>query len=358
MRDHFDQLVLPPAEQGLDPAVRARVLADVRRLMAEDRVAEPPRRSDAHFDHVEVVMNESRRSPRWPAVALVAAAVAAVVVLVVALVPRSGADDVESPAGGAVSTSTSTAATSTTAAPSTTPAPVDLSDEDIARAVLLSPAEYAPNWSTIGQNSNPIGLDADKAATHAECAGFVDVVFESPRRPAAVQWAVYTHGPPIDEGLEYLVVFPDEAAAIAMFDAANDPRFIDECRPAYIGPEPPCCQPITYEFWPNPVGFVGQEGLFEPVGDQSVFTSTEFTFTDETGKVVGPFTDYVALVRVGRVVIGLDTIAVGRNGEVVTSHDDFQNALGNVVVRARAALAGQPLPDGCLAMTSGYCGGA
>ncbi|MBI4934952.1 MAG: hypothetical protein HY828_13810 [Actinobacteria bacterium] len=360
MHDQFDHLVLPGADHGLDPEVRARLMTDVRRLVAGDPgvLIADSLRPITHPDHVEVVMAESPespRSPRWRAIALVVAAVAAVAVLVVALVPRSGADDVESPAGGVESTSTTPAATSPTVASSTTKAPVELTDDDIARATLLSPTEYAPDWSSIGQNSNPIRLDATKAATHAECAGFVDVVFEGPRRPAAVQWAAYTHGPPIDGGSQYVVVFPDEAAAIAMFDAAADPRFVNGCRPAYIGPEVPCCVDASVDMWPNMVGFIPEDGVFAPVGDQSAFVERDFTWLDEKGERIGPETEYLALVRVGRIVIGLETVGVGRDGEVVTSHDSFQNALHNSVVRAQAASSGSPLPDGCLAIAAGYC---
>lgn len=293
-------------------------------------------------------MNESPNPPRWRTVAFVVAAVAAVAVLVVVLVPRSGADDVESPAGEGGATSVSTAATTSTVVSSTTSTvPVaELTDEDLAQAMVLTAAEYAPGWGSIGQNGSPRQLDAAKASTHAECAGFVDVAFEGPRRPAAVVWNELAYGPPLEAATQYVVVLPDDAAAIAMFEAVNDPRFIGECRPAYIGPEVPCCVAASVSVWPNPVGFVHQEGLFDHVGDESVFTEREFTWIDENGQLVEGETEFLAVIRVGRSVIAIDSISLGRAGVQVTSHEDFQKAMHNVVTRAEAALAGTPLPRG------------
>lgn len=348
MSDRFDQLSLPPADEGLDPAVRARLLHDVRRLVAERSGAQAGDRTGATHpvEHVEVVMNESPNPPRWRTVAFVVAAVAAVAALVVVLVPRSGADDVESPAGEGGATSVSTAATTSTVVSSTTSTvPVaELTDEDLARAMVLTAAEYAPGWGSIGQNGNPVRLDGAKAATLAECAGFVDVMFEGPRRPATVLWDTMTYGVPIAEAVQYIVVFPDEAAAIAMFEGANDPRFISECMPAYMGPEVPCCEVV--EFAPGMVGFVHEEGLFEHVGDQSKFRDLDFYWTNADGRRVGPETALHALIRVGRSVIGIEMVSVADGGVVIATREDFQNAVNNVVVRAEAALAGTPLPRG------------
>lgn len=92
--------------------------------------------------------------------------------------------------------------------------------------------EYGEGWES-ARAIHTVEMRGDVAEAVPECAQFMDA-FESSARPAVVDAELAWHpDPPAALSSSYVVVFPDEAGAEAMFDATSDPLFIRKCSPAY-----------------------------------------------------------------------------------------------------------------------------
>ena len=135
--------------------------------------------------------------------------------------------------------------------PNTTLPP--LTDAEIAEATLLTPKEFGDGWFSMVLNGTvPWGadlkMDSSIAAQVDEYAPYLDAAFESPTRAAVADYKFFNTTYPAAPAPtpEYVVVFPDETAAAAMFDAVTSPGFVDQCVSGYgdaIKVEPPFSDP-------------------------------------------------------------------------------------------------------------------
>ena len=152
-----------------------------------------------------------------------------------------GAATTMTPTTPALSTTDATTSPPTTVPPTTEAEPLPrlppLPDDEIASAALpRRTGEQLPEYGERWQSAvaiHAVEMRGDIAAAVPECAPFLDA-FESSGRPAVVDVELAWHpDPPAALSSTYIVVFPDEFGAEAMFDATRDPRFIRQCSPAY-----------------------------------------------------------------------------------------------------------------------------
>lgn len=372
MADPLDVLRRRGDSAQPDPAFRSALMAELRRAMT---------RGDAHLSPLdigtepaplEVVVSpspspstpssgpSSGRSRRYVAIGAAAAAVVALVVTGI-LVTRD--DDVEPAAGLPVATDATSSGTAvettivetvapTTVAPTSTAAPTTNApitvppgdDAELAEALLLEEPEYAEGWFALdlGVNAVPtkvVQLDAAVADGLPSCAGYVDVVFEGPRRPASVAYRWFFHPDPAAQMVQYVVVLPDEAAATAMFDATEDPNFVDGCLSDYIAtfPNEYCCDVNV------PASPLSIEGKVEApaitiAGDQSSVRAYVGSWIDEQGVSHGPEQWVSATVRVGRSVMTIDALVEGEGAVPVIGLDEFEQIVARLVDKAEEAL--------------------
>lgn len=246
---------------------------------------------------------------------------------------------VPTPANPPIAT-TSTTAPPTTTPPITTPPYDPVGDAVIARSMLLEAEEYAPNFSQI--DFKDVVLDRAIAEDVPGCAAFLDAVFESPDRQAVTSWRSFFSPLPAILS-EYVVVFPTEKAAEAMFDGVADPTFLDGCFQPYFDLLVErngdfCCDPDVA----GPPPILGQPvPAAETFGADDVqFRASEESYTNETG-VHGPETFLKATVRVGRAIVIIEAITKDEFGNPVITEDRFHTAITTTVTKARAALEGQ-----------------
>lgn len=346
-----------------DPAFRSALMAELRRAMT---------REDAHLSALdigtepaplEVVVtttpstspSPSPSTPSGPSRRYVAigAAAAAVVALVVTGILVTRDDDVDPAAGLPVATDATSSGTAVettiveTVAPTTVVATTTVppgSDAELAESMLLKESEYAEGWYAldVGVNVVPtkvVQLDAAVADGLPSCAGYVDVVFEGPRRPAGVAYRWFFHPDPASQLLQYVVVLPDEAAAKAMFDATEEPDFVDGCLSDYIAmfPNEVCCDVNVPE---SPLRVEGK--LESPAlslsGDQSSMRVYEGSWVDQQGESHGPEQWASATVRVGRSVMMIEALVEGEDAVPVVGLDEFEQIVARLVDKAEEAL--------------------
>jgi hypothetical protein len=228
--------------------------------------------------------------------------------------------------------------------PTTTPpttVPYDpVGDAVIARSILLEAEEYAPNFSQI--DFKDVVLDRAIAEDVPGCSAFLDAVFESPDRQAVTSWRSFFS--PLPAVLsEYVVVFPTETAAEAMFDGMADPTFLDGCSQPYFDLLVErngdfCCDPDVS----GPPPILGRPVLAAETfsADDVQLRASEESYTDESG-VHGPETFLKAMVRVGRAVVIIEAITKDEFGNPVITEDQFHGAITTTVTKARAALEGK-----------------
>ncbi len=246
----------------------------------------------------------------------------------------------EAPAATTVETGAAT--TTTTEAATTTSVSVNpFSDAEIATKVLLDADEYGAGWQLF--DFKKIALDATAAAEIPGCATFIDTVFESDARPA-VTAGRWFHAPPGRKAAmsQYVVVFPTDAAAEAMFAATVDPAFRSDCFVPYAkatgSPDGFCCDPTV----PFPGAFWG-----EPVESTKTLGSSDIQFrhageywTDAAGTNHGVEQFDEATVRVGRVISVIEAIKVDEFGEPFVTDAEFDQAIATISERAIHALGG------------------
>jgi hypothetical protein len=288
----------------------------------------------------------------------IGAAAAAVVALVVTGILVTRDDDVDPAAGLPVATDATSSGTAdetlapttavpataapTTVAPTTTVPPGD--DAELAESMLLEESEYAEGWYAldVGVNVVPtkvVQLDAAVADGLPSCAGYVDVVFEGPRRPAGVAYRWFFHPDPASQLLQYVVVLPDEAAAVAMFDATEEPDFVDGCLSDYIAmfPNEVCCDVNVPESPLRVDGKVEPPALTLP-GDQSSVRAYVGSWIDEQGVSHGPEQWVSATVRVGRSVMTIEALVEGEGAVPLIGLDEFEQIVARLVDKAEEAL--------------------
>ena len=246
MSDPFEILNVAHRRVEPDSAFRASLMDVLSDAFDEEAAIVAPIGTGvvALVDHVEASMVEHRRRRALPL--LVAAAAVIVAVGSIVLVRLRPAEPVEpatqprQPAATTVPTaptsaspsSTTTSTTSTTSPPGATSVPFDpVGDATIAESILLEAEEDAPNVDVIDHKD--VVLDRTLAADIPGCAVFLDTVFESPDRQAVTSWRTY-YSPLPALLFEYVVVFPSEQAARAMFDSLAEPTFGDGCFQPYL----------------------------------------------------------------------------------------------------------------------------
>jgi hypothetical protein len=338
-----------------DP-VRAERLRGM--LHAELRDVAPfERKQDnvAPAEEVEVLTKNSVKSKRGVRVLALAAAVA--IVGLAATVVAISVRDSDEPGNQSPLPSTATtvapATAPSTTPPTTTPSTVSpttvaaLSDAEIAGATLLADGEYAPGWVQLTLNGTaPWGagmkMDAAIAELVPACAPFIDAAFESPNREAAVAYTFFnttSPSPPSPEP-QYVVVFPDEAAAKAMFDAITDPAFLDGCVSGYLAQmTDPAFGDSDFVWFPF---FTTTQALDPPTLDLSADQVLVRAYTDHVGTQGTRFV--AASMRVGRVVAHIDGETQDVDSNPVLTPEQFQQLASRIIDRAHAALNGQPLP--------------
>lgn len=216
----------------------------------------------------------------------------------------------------------------------------------IADSVLLDANEYAPGWTVNTGPSKKVVLDSVAAASVPGCVAFLDVVFESDRRPAVTshRWFFGLEGRPAQVS-QYVVVLADDAAAEAMFDGMADPNFETDCFRPYLPIGAPtsggwCCNPDEPAA-PALLGPAVVSSVLRGADDIAYRTDSQY-WTDLAGVVHGPETTRSVTVRVGRIITIIDSIKRDEFGAYVD--DDQLNAAIDAAVRhARDALSAEPL---------------
>ena len=330
MSDPFEVLRTPDRRVEPDVEFRRRVMLDV------DVAIDSHGAMTAVDERQEMTLEETDSTHTtghgrlWPLIVVLAAAAVAIVALAAAVVLRDR--DASEPA---VIQQPST----TVAADSGIAFDAGIAAE-MARQLLIDPAaEYAPGWTAAPVQ--PMTLDRSVAAKVPGCAPFLDTVFESTGRPARVDYRFFH----LDESIasQYVVVFPSETEAEAMFEATVDPSFQDECLPQYYEQTDAyggwCCDPsdhATPALFGNPV-----ETDFAVVADDvQRRLQTDAFWIDEAGVSHGPERRESATMRIGRTIIVMDAVLEAESGDPVMSEDQFDTALADAALRARAQIVG------------------
>ena len=303
-----------------------------------------------------MLIKNSGKSRRGGRVLAVAAAVAVVGLAGTAIAiafrdsDRSDPGNQSPPAPTTATTIPSSTAPSTqpSTVPPTVPPPTvaALSDGEIANATLLAAGEYGPGFVPLALTGTApwgAGMKMDSAIAERvpACAPFIDA-FESPSREAAVAYTFFNTQPPDPPSPEpqYVVVFPDEQAAQAMFEAITDPAFLDGCVSGYhaqmTDPEFGDPEFVWFPF------FITTTELDPPELDLSADQSLVRAYTDQPDAQTTRFV--AATVRVGRVVAHVDGETQDANGDPVLTPDQLQQLVSTIIDRARTALTGQPRP--------------
>ncbi len=354
MSDPFEILNVAHRRVEPDSAFRASLMDALSDAFDEEAEIVAPIGTGvvALVDHVEASMVEHRRRRALPL--LVAAAAVIVAVGSIVLVRLRPAEPVEpatqprQPAATTVPTaptsaSPSSTTTSTTSPPGATSVPFDpVGDATIAESILLEAEEYAPNVDVI--DNKDVVLDRTLAADIPGCAVFLDTVFESPDRQAVTSWRTF-YSPLPALLFEYVVVFPSEQAAQAMFDSLAEPTFGDACFQPYLDLLAErhgdfCCD-VEVAIPPPLKG--------KPIDSAESFGADEIAFRLAQGEYYtnsdglhGPEDFLEATVRVGRAVVIVEAITTDQSGNTVIDEDQFHAAIATSVTKARAALEDPP----------------
>lgn len=344
MSDQLDSLRLDDSPIDPDPAFRARLIARLQAAASNgaDLGSDAAIVTDATSPVAAIVQatpqpSRTRGSVRNTATAM---ALAAAILAIVVLTTRGTTSTRDEPVEPA--TPTGTVERPATSSTTTTPFDNPLSDAEIADAVLLDPDEYATEWWLL-QYKN-VTLDRSIAATVLGCTSYLDTVFESPDRPAVTNHRWFG-APPNRAGAmsQYVVVFPTDEAAVAMFEATTSDSFQADCFQPYrqlVAPDGSfCCDPN--DDFPAPL-WDGTPVITDTMlgsDDLAIRRDTQ-TWTDEAGTVHGPESVDSAIMHVGRVLIVLEAIKVDEFGQTFVTDDQFHHAIATASDRARRALVG------------------
>lgn len=357
MTDPFESLRHHAEGTGstaIDPRFRAELLDEARRRLSSDASAgsiRPRAATDTPtpipMEPIPMLAKNPRKTRPLLLAAACAALVAAGIVAVVALknddVPGNAQHpSVDTPAAapGATAPPTPTPAQTPTTVASTsttTVSPVRL-DRQMASSILLTVDEYAPGWQVVPTASvDPSsGFDPDVASGLPECAPFVENVFGVVDDAGRNDLNFY-HPPPSEAAFgQFVIVLPDVATARAVFDIVNTHAFGD-CSRAYATKLGSGGQwlPIAFE---RPVS----PAPFEPVGDDLVYRTYDFSWVDDGGITHGPETAHEAAMRIGRTITFIGILKVGEDGVPIADDAQFRQILLNIQARTDAALAGTP----------------
>lgn len=262
----------------------------------------------------------------------------ALAVITVCLVAVAGCSDDDDPNAHAAPDSADPTSPEVSEQPSTVPFD-PARESEIAKSMLLDPADYAPGWTSLPFKE--VVLDGSLVETVPGCAPFLDTVFESSGRAAVTDYRNFMFFNPTAFDTQYVVVFPSEAGAEAMFDAIVDPRFGEECLQPYRELTEEfggwCCdpaEPTTPVLFGEPVESLPVVGA----DDVQIRVDDDVFFIDEVGGRHGPEELRSVTLRVGRAIIVMDATTRTESGESPITVDQFETAIANAVTRARDAL--------------------
>jgi hypothetical protein len=366
MSDPFNSLRRPAPSSDPDPHYRAELLLAVRRRLAGDGSAAPPRSQTTISISLEDTEMKTPHRNRW---LMYAAAIVVIGGLTAFTIVRSDVDDAHpsgpaapAPAPSVTTTTTpptttppttTTTATTTTTMPATTTTAVPtttlpaLSDEEVASAALLEAPDFQTSTGVAIQalDAGPdtlfqrgVAFDRAFAEQVPGCAPYLDAAFESSSRPAVTD-ARFFWTDELTNSMEpqYVAVFPDEASAQAMFEATADPGFLTDCAFGYLDVMLPTFNDhyIWFPYWKGS-GEIAS-GL-ELAGDQSWYRTYHYDMADPLTPGIRM---YSATVRVGRIVTVLTVEGeINADSQAVTD-DEFEAVVARFVERAEAALRNQ-----------------
>jgi hypothetical protein len=231
------------------------------------------------------------------------------------------ADDTDGP-GGSTPTGTGT------------PVWPAFTDATIATSALLSAADYGPGW--LDDVWVVPHFDATVAAGIPGCRSSLNVAFETTSREAAVAAKSFFYLlPGVPRASEYVVVFPDEQHARAMYDTLASDAFTTDCLSRYsdvVAPDAIRHQPDE-SFIPF-TGAPQEPPAISKIGDDSFVRAYEASWIGDVSDVLGPGTWNVATVLVGRAVV--ITEAPSHTGAV--TDEDFTRIVTTAAQRALSAL--------------------
>jgi hypothetical protein len=345
MSDQLESLFLEYSPVAPDPDFRARLVARLQSAAGEGTGAgkTPALAKDVTQPATAIVQAAPQQQRRKGSVRAIATAMtgAAAVLAITVLATR----DTTSTRDVAVEPTIPMGTVAPPAESSTTSTVFDnpFSDAEIADRLLLDPDEYATGWQLL--QSKNVTLDRTIATTVPGCAAYLDTVFESPERPAVTNHRWFG-APPGRLGAmsQYVVVFPTEAAAMAMFEATTSTRFQADCFQPYKQLAIPdggfCCDPN--DDFPAPLwdGTPATTDTTLGADDLAIRTDNAQQWTDAAGTVHGPELFDSATIRVGRTITVIEAIKVDEFGQPFITDEEFHHAIATASERARHALAG------------------
>ena len=279
-------------------------------------------------------------------------AVAAVVVIAVVLVvfrnddPDSSAANAQTSAVASttvVPLTTASTTDSSTVTPSTSTSSTDvglLSDAEVAAAMLISAADYAPGWVWARGPRPP--FDKELASSIPACAAFLSSVFEAENSATVSNGTFHHEEPTLATMGQNVLVFTDEDAARAFFTAVTSGDF-PACGLAYTAAGGSVVDGCA--FYANVAGEGAKCGAssFSAIGDEIAGSAYAGTWVHPiTGDVRGPEEYFGAIMRVGRSVTFMGALHMGDVGDTnveVVTQAQFESALRTVAATAAAALA-------------------
>jgi DNA-binding SARP family transcriptional activator/WD40 repeat protein len=211
-------------------------------------------------------------------------------------------------------------------------------DALIAGASLMPASDYADDW-TDGEYGG-IRLDAAAAAPIPGCQAALDTVFETETRAATTATKNFVRAAPFfGASFQYVVVFPDEAAAEAMYDALADPTFRQACLQPYAQQLAPdgVLEVSAPQIGYSPFWGVALEArdVASPVGEAFAVVHHQFwTFLEYSG---GPDEFWVAVLHVGRAVHMIEVPRVAFGTDLFTD-EEVDGIVARLALRAQRAL--------------------
>jgi hypothetical protein len=343
MSDQLESLFLEYSPVAPDPDFRARLVARLQSAADEGAGSAPVLATDTARPVAVIVQATPQPPRRSRGVRNIATGMAgaAAVLAIVLLATRATTSTSDVPVAPTIPPGTVAppAGSSTTSTVFDNP----FTDAEIADRLLLDPDEYATGWQLF-QHKN-VTLDRSIATAVPGCAAYLDTVFEGPNRPAVTNHRWF--GAPQGRSgamSQYVVVFPTDEAAIAMFDATTSTGFQADCFQPYkqlvIPENGPCCDPA--DDFPAPLweGTPLVSDTTLGADDLAIRTDNAQTWTDAAGTIHGPELFDSATIRVGRTITVVEAIKVDEFGQPFITDEQFQHAIATVSERARAALKG------------------